>query len=331
MKFLTLISICLCAFISFGQENGFVSVKRTLKLMGSEFDITVVTLNEEIGYINIEEIAAEIRRIEKLISSVDEDSETFLINKNAGIKPVKVSSDLFKLIARSKQISEITSGAFDITYAPLHELWKFDGSMSYLPSEADIKKAINKIGYNKIILDEKESTVFLLEKGMKISFDAIGKGYAIDKAKELIVSKEVRAGVINSSGTLTTWGTKATGEKWLLGVANPMNTANIFSWLPIVESSSATAGNREEFISFKDKKYTNILDPRTGYPANGIRSVSVFGKNAEFCDALSTAIYVLGKDLGLSLINQLAGTEVVLIDNDNKVYRSFGILFENTP
>lgn len=299
--------------------------------MGSEFDISVVTLNEEIGYINIEEIAAEIRRIDKIINWADETSETALINSNAGIKPVKVNRELFKLIERCKQISEMTNGAFDITYGVLNEVWRFDGSMNYLPTETEIKKVTEKIGYKKIMLNEKEGTVFLQERGMKISFDAIAKGYAIDKAKELIVSKEVKAGVINASGTLTTWGTKATGEKWLLGIANPLNSEAIFSWLPIVESSSATAGNREEFISFKDKRYTNILDPRTGYPASGIKSVSIFSKNAELCDALSTALFVIGKDLGLALVNQLGGTEVVIIGNDNKVYRSFGILFENTP
>ncbi len=299
--------------------------------MGSRFDITVVAANEEIGYINIDEAVAEIKRIEKLISSWDPDSETALINKNAGIKPVKVSLELFKLIERTKQISEITDGAFDISYSSMDGIWKFDGSMTNMPTKDEIKKSMAKVGYEQIILDSNEQTVFLKQKGMKISFGAIGKGYAADKTKELLVSKQVVAGIINASGDLTTWGTKASGEKWLIGIANPLSKDKIFSWLPIVESSVATSGNYEKFVMFDGKKYTHIIDPRTGYPSQGVNSVSIFSKSAELCDALATAVFIMGKDAGLSLINQLGGTEVILVDSDNKIHKSSGILFDNNP
>lgn len=299
--------------------------------MSCEVDLTVVAANEEIGYINIEEIVEEIRRIEKILDNSDEASETSLINRNAGKMPVKVSAELFKLIERAKQISEITDGAFDISYAALDGLWRFDGSMDHLPTDAEIKRKTSKVGHKKIILDTAENTVFLKEEGMKISFDGIGKGYAADKAKELMVSKEVKAGAINACGSLTTWGTRATGEKWLLGIANPLGSENAFSWLPIVESSAATSGNREGFVVFRDKRYSGSIDPRTGYPSPGIKSVSVFAKSAELCDALATAVHVLGKDMGLALVNQLGGTGAVIVTNDDKVYKSFGILFERNP
>ena len=299
--------------------------------MGSRFDITVVTVNEELGYINIDEAAAEIRRIEKIISSWDPDSKTSLINKNAGVKPVEVSYELFKLIERAKQISEITDGAFDISYASLDQIWKLDGSMDHIPTETEIEESIAKIGFQNIILNAKGQTVFLKQKGMKISFGAIGKGYAADKAKKLLVSKQVVAGIINASGDLTTWGTKASGEKWLIGIANPLSKDKIFSWLPILESSVATSGNYEKYVSFDGKKYSHIIDPRTGYPSTGINSVSIFSKSAELCDALATAVFIMGKDAGLSLINQLGGTEVILVDSDNKLHKSNGILFDNNP
>ncbi|WP_425236218.1 FAD:protein FMN transferase [Ulvibacterium sp.] len=321
----------LWAIIGYGQGREYVTVKKTMGLMGSRFDITVVAATEELGYINIEEAAAEITRIEKMISSWNPESETSLINKNAGIKPVKVSLELFKLIERAKQISEITDGAFDISYASMDLIWKFDGSMKYLPTEAEIKKSIAKVGYKKIILNSDEQTVFLRQRGMKISFGAIGKGYAADKAKELLVSKQVIAGIINAAGDLTTWGTKASGEKWLIGIANPLSKDKIFSWLPIVESSVATSGNYEKYVLFKGKKYTHIIDPRTGWPSSGVNSVSIFSKSAELCDALATAVFIMGKDAGLALINQLGGTEVILVDDNNKIYKSNGIMFENNP
>ncbi|AZQ60555.1 FAD:protein FMN transferase [Maribacter sp. MJ134] len=299
--------------------------------MGSRFDITVVSVDEDLGYIYIQEAIGEIRRIEKMISSWDASSETTLINKNAGIKPVKVSLELFKLIERSKQISEITDGAFDISYSSMDKIWKFDGSMTTMPTNQEIRESVSKVGHKNIILNSLDNTVFLKYKGMKISFGAIGKGYAADKAKELLVSKQVPAGIINASGDLTTWGTKASGEKWLIGIANPLSKDKIFSWLPILESSVATSGNYEKFVTINGKKYTHIIDPRTGYPSAGINSVSVFAKSAELCDALATAIFIMGKNAGLSLVNQLGGTEVIIVDSANKIHKSGGILFDNNP
>ncbi|WP_243641606.1 FAD:protein FMN transferase [Maribacter algicola] len=322
---LTFFSICSLL----GQEKKFVTVKQTVSMMGGPFEITVVSTNEELGYINIQEAIGEISRIEKLISSWDKNSETHAINSNAGIKPVKVSLELFKLIERCKQISDITNGAFDISYAALDNLWEFTGAMNVMPAKQKIKEAVAKVNSNAIQLDENRLTVFLPKPGMKISFGAIGKGYAVDRAKELLVSKKVIAGMINASGDLTTWGTKASGEKWLLGIANPNNRAKVFSWLPIVESSVATSGIKERYVLINDQKFTDILDPRTGYPIREqIQSVSVFSKNAELCDALATAIMVMGTNAGLALVNQLGDTEVIIVDSENTMHKSTGLILD---
>jgi len=331
VKNLVPLFIVFFVIVGFGQERKYVTVKRTQKLMGSRFEVTVVAANEEIGYINIDQAIAEIIRIEKLISSWDPDSDTSLINRNAGIKPVEVSLELFKLIERAKLFSSITDGAFDISYSSMDRIWKFDGSMDRMPTPEEIKKSVAKVGYEKIILNAADRTVFLKEKGMKISFGAIGKGYAADKAKELLVSKQVVAGIINAAGDLTTWGTKASGEKWLIGIANPLSKDKIFSWFPVVESSVATSGNYEKYVIINGKRYSHIIDPRTGYPSQGINSVSIFAKGAEFCDALATAVYIMGKEAGLGLINQLPEAEVIIVDRYNKIHKSSGILFDNNP
>ncbi len=329
MKALVALACSLCCLLSFGQSRQTdVTVKRTLKLMGTRFEITVVAPNEEIGYINIDEAVSEIERVEKLISSWDKDSETTLINKNAGIKPVKVNRELLNLIERSIKISEITDGAFDITYASMDNIWKFDGTMDKVPTEAEIKNSVSKVGFKKIQLDAENQTVYLPEKGMKIGFGAIGKGYAADRAKELLVSKDVKGGIINASGDLTTWGTKVTGEKWLVGIANPLSKDKVFSWLPIIESSVATSGNYEKYIELDGKRYSHIIDPRTGYPTRGINSVSIFAKQAELCDALATAVFTMGRDVGLHMINQIDGVEAVVVDSENKVHKSSGIMFD---
>lgn len=313
------------------QDKNYVTVKKSTTLMGGRFDFTVVSVDEELGYINIQEAVGEIKRIEKLISSWDADSETSAINRNAGIKPVKVSLELFKLIERSKQISEITNGAFDITFAGLDVIWKFDGTMTQMPTASQILKAKKNIGSNKMVLDASDQTVFLTQKGMRISFAAIGKGYAADKAKELLVSKQVVAGVINAAGDITAWGKKVTGEKWLMGITNPLSKNTIYSWIPLLESSVATARNSEQFVTINGKKYSDIINPMTGYPATGINRVSVFSKSAELCDALATAIMVLGRDAGLALVNQLGGTEAIIVDSDNRIVKSNGIILDKTP
>ena len=310
----------------YGQEKRYVTVKKSYEVMGGEFDITVISEDEELGYIYILEALAEVQRIEKLISSWDADSETSLINKNAGIKPVPVSWELYKLIERSILLSEITNGAFDITYTPLNKIWNLDGTMEAVPSSTEVREVKNKVGYKNIILNSKDQTVFLNKRGMQISFGGIGKGFAADKAKALLVSNDVKAGIINIDGDITTWGTKVTGDKWLIGVVNPDQKGGISSWIPILESSVATTGGDGNFIMSGNNKYTHIIDPRTGYPATGINSVSVFAKSAETSDALATSIFVMGLDAGLALINQLGDTEVIIVDSANKMHKSNGVL-----
>ncbi len=320
----------LCVVVhSYAQRGDDVVVRKAMSLMGTDFEISVVAPTEEIGYINIDEAVAEIKRIEAMISSWIEDSETSEINRNAGVRPVKVSSELFALIERSKKISEITDGAFDITYASMDPIWKYDGSMQKIPTSSQIEASVLHIGHEKIALNKAEQTVFLMEEGMRIGFGAIGKGYAADRAKALLISKGVKGGLVNASGDLTTWGTRNTGEKWMVGITNPMDKSKIFSWLPIIESSVATSGDYEKFIEFKGKKYSHIIDPRTGYPTKGVTSVSIFAKKAELCDALATAVFIMGRDSGIHMINQMDGVEVVLIDDEKKIHKSSGIVFNS--
>lgn len=328
MRALTRLLALFVLTAALGQQEKWVTVNKKMKLMGSNFEITVVAQNEDIGYININEAVSEITRVEKMISSWDENSETSRINRNAGIKPVKVCYELLRLIERCIKISEITDGAFDITYASMDKIWKFDGSMKRMPTEKEVNKSISKVGYQKIELDLDNQTVFLTEKGMKIGFGAIGKGYAADKAKAFLVSKGVKGGIINASGDLTTWGTKATGEKWMIGITNPKSKKKVFSWLPVIESSVATSGNYEKYITYNGMRYSHIIDPRSGYPTKGLGSVSIFAKDAELCDALATAVFVMGRDSGIHMINQIGGVEVVVVDVNNKVHKSSGITFD---
>ena len=305
----------------FAQEN----FKRSLILMGSRFDITVVASNEKEGSDYIDTAISEITRIENLISSWDPNSQTSLINNNAGISPIKVDKELFDLIERSLAISKLTNGAFDISYASMDRIWKYDGSLKKMPSKEEILSSVTKVGYPNIILNKENHTVFLKLKGMKIGFGAIGKGYAADKAKTLLINKGVKAGIINASGDLNAWGKQANGKDWMVAITNPLNKEKAFSWLPVNNAAVVTSGNYEKYVKFNGIRYSHIIDPRTGYPSTGIISVTVFTANAEFADAISTSIFVMGVTTGLDFINQLKGVECIIVDESNKVITSENI------
>ena len=318
--------LLLFSLSTFAQEN----FKRTLILMGSRFDITVVASNEKEGNEYIDSAIFEIARIEKLISSWDVNSETSLINKLSGIQPIKVDKELFDLIERSIAISTLTNGAFDISYASMDRIWKYDGTMREMPSEEKISSSIKKVGYQNIIIDKEAQTVFLKLKGMKIGFGAIGKGYAADKAKALLIEKGAKAGIINASGDLNAWGKQANGKDWMVAITNPLNKNKVFSWLPINDSAIVTSGNYEKFVSFNGIRYSHIIDPRTGYPSTGIISTSIMTSNAELADAISTSVFVMGVETGLDFINQLKGVDCIIIDEQNKIHTSNNIKLNNT-
>lgn len=296
--------------------------KHTLKLMGSRFEITVVAKDSLQANIYIELASKEILRIENLISSWDKNSQTSKINKNAGIKAITVDQELFDLITRSIGISKLTDGAFDISYASMDKIWKFDGSMTSKPSPTEIKSSVSKVGYQNIILNTENQTVFLKLPGMKIGFGAIGKGYAADKAKELLQKNGVVAGIINASGDMNTFGKQPNGEEWKVAITNPLNKNKAFALLPMNEGAVVTSGDYEKYVDFNGKRYTHIIDPRSGYPSTGIISVSVFAQKAELADALATSIFVMGIDVGLDRINQLPNIECIIIDENGKIYTS---------
>ncbi len=325
MKRFIVLILFLSSLITHSQER----YKKTVKLMGSRFDISVIANNQQEGYRYIDIAIDEITRIEKLISSWDSNSQTSKINRNAGIKPIKVDKELFDLIERSLAISKLTDGAFDISYASMDRIWKFDGSMNMMPSEKEIENSVDKVGFENIILNKKESTVFLKIEGMKIGFGGIAKGYAADKAKKILQEEGVVAGIVNASGDMNTWGEQPDGEDWKVGIKNPLNKNKVFALIPISNSAVVTSGNYEKFVEFNGVRYSHIINPKTGYPSSGIVSVSIFASKAELADALATSVFVMGLDVGLDFVNQLKNIDCIIVDDTGKIHTSNGIELKN--
>ena len=300
--------------------------RKSQKLMGNMFEITVVDDRDSVAFEHIETAVLEIQRIENLLTTYKDNSQTHIINQNAGIRPIKVDSEVFELIERSLRISHITDGYFDISYGGIDKsFWNFNRDMKQLPDPELVKKHLKLVNYKNIILDQENHTVFLKEKGMRIGFGGIGKGYAAEMAKRVLQEIGVVSGVVNASGDLTTWGTQADGKPWTIGIADPDNAALPFSYMNITNTSVATSGNYEKFVMIDGKKYSHTINPKTGMPVSGIKSVTIICPNAEIADAMATPVGIMGIDAALNMVNQINHLECIIIDDFNKIYSSQNI------
>ena len=301
---------------------------KSYMLMGCSFELGIIEKDKQKAYALLDEGADEIRRIENLLSEFKPESLVSSVNRNAGIRAIKINQELFRLLDRSLKISKLSRGYFDITIGPLKKLYTFSKDRFNFPDKKIISEALKRTGFQKVILNEKASSVFLSEKNMEISFAANGKGYAADAVKKLWQKKGVQAGYINASGDLTAFGRNAKGDAWKIGIANPDNRMQILFYVPLINASVATSGDYEQYFIADGKRYSHTLNPMTGMPLQGIKSVSVFSPSAELSDALATAIYVMGINKGLSFTDQLINTYAIIIDEKNKIHFSKNLVYK---
>ena len=325
MKKKLIFILVLLAINSFGQ----IIHKRKLVMMTSPFEMTVVAKDTIQGNEYIDAAIAEVSRIENLVSDWKPNTQISEVNRNSGIKPVKVDDEVFQLIKRAIKISKITDGAFDISYASMDKIWKFDGSMKTMPTPEEIKKSVEKIGYQKIILNDNEKTIFLRDKGMKLGLGGIAQGFIADKIKILLTAKGCTSGIANVSGDISAWGKQPDGKPWTVGIINPMNKDKVFATFPLIDSAVETSGTYERYVVFDGIRYSHIINPKTGYPAQGVVSVTVFAKQTEIADGLAKGVFLFGVEAGLNFVNQLKGVECIIVDDKGKIYSSKGIDINN--
>ncbi len=287
--------------------------------MGSVFEITVIDSSNSAATEKITIVIAEITRIEHLISEWLPCTQVSEVNRNAGIKPVKVDRELFDLTQRAITYSFLSDGAFDISIAALDKVWVFDGSMTEVPDSNTIQQSITNVGYRYIQLDSSNSTIFLVRKGMKIGFGSIGKGYAADKGRNLLVQMGVTGGIVNASGDMATWGRQTNKQRWRIGISNPFKANKIIRTLKFGNGAVATSGSYQKYAEIDEMRYSHIINPQTGYPSTGLISVTIYGPSAEFANALSTSIMVLGKRKGMALLKKFRNYKGIFILDNGKV------------
>jgi len=311
------------------NTGGLISKKKSLKahhhfckLMGCQFILTAVHTSPQKAWDAIRAAAAEITRIEKLISSWDANSQTSLINCKSGIAPVKVDAELFRLIERSLKVSKITAGAFDISGTLSRYYWKFNQQNNRMLSIDKIHELRDLINFKKIELNYEDKSVFLKKAGMKIGFGGIGKGYAAFMAQQIMIRMGIKSGLVNASGDIICWGKPPDKTSWDIKIPNPEDMDDPLFNISIPFGAMVTSGDYESYTLIDGKRYSHIIDPRTGMPVRSLKSVTVICPNPEFGDALATAVSVMGAEAGIALINRLNGVECLVIDQDNKKYLS---------
>ncbi len=306
------------------------SHKEVLKLMGTRFELTATAIDKLTAERSVIDGIQEIKRIEALISSWQSTSQTSEINRNAGIKPVVVDSELYELIARSLKVSVLTQGAFDISFASMERLYKFDKEEQELPSESTRMKAVGLIDYKSIIMDPNNRSVYLAKIGMKIGFGAIGKGYAANRAKIVMQSRlGIGGGVVNAAGDLVVWGENGKESGWTIQISDPKDINKSLGWITIQNASVVTSGDYEKYFTNQGTRFAHIINPQTGLPTTGIKSATIVSPDGELGDAIATAVFVLGPTEGLKLINKLKNVEALVITDNDEILTSKNLELNN--
>jgi len=267
---------------------------------------------------------AEIRRVEALMTTWRPDSEISRINDAAGKAPVEVGKETFEVVREALHASEMSDGAFDITFESLHGLWKFDEDLDpHPPTDAQIRAKLPLLNYRHVHLDADKQTVFLDTAGVRIGLGGIAKGYAVDKAAKVLESAGVESFFVQAGGDLYTHGLKADGTPWMAGIRDPRGAeGDYFCMAPVSDHAFSTAGDYERSYVVGGKRFHHIIDPHTGKPATASRSVTIWAPTALLADEIDDAVFILGPERGLKLVESLDDVGAVIVDAHDKVWVS---------
>ncbi len=296
--------------------------KKSMLLMDTLVTVTVVADSPEKADRAMEKAFGEVRRLDGLFNFFSEKSELSLINRNAGVQETPVSPETIEVIEKALYTSEKTGGAFDITIGPEISLWDFPGGRK--ADEESVRERLGLVNYRWITVKREKSSVGLGKKGMLMDLGAIAKGYAADKAVETLRAAGIGSGLVAVAGDIKAFGSKPDGKPWRVGIRNPRQKGKddeIVATVELRDMAISTSGDYERYFFIGDKRYHHILDPRTGYPADGCRSVTVMAPEGVFADSFSTAVFVLGPDKGMDVLKRM-GFEGLIIDRDGRMHTS---------
>jgi len=289
-------------------------------LMDTAVDVSAYGRNAEAS---VNSVFGEMERLEEVLSRHIPTSEVAKINAQAG-EWVAVSDTTLEVIALGLEIGELTGGAFDITVGALVSLWGFGTGDYKVPSEEEITAALATVDYRKVEVDKANKRVRIPE-GTILDLGGVAKGYIVDYARQFLLKQKMQRAIVNAGGDISVIGGRPDGTPWRVGVQNPNDPSQISWVIPLQNNSVVTSGDYQRFFIQDGESWHHILDPRTGYPARGLKSVTIVASSAGRADALSTAVFVLGWEKGRELVEKLPGVEAIIVRSDNEVWVSSGL------
>lgn len=295
--------------------------------MGSTLRVELWTSDSAAAQAALSDVRSEFTRLDATMSTWVAGSDVQRVNQFAGVKPVEVSAETIEVLEDARQVSEWTRGKFDVTFGALSGLWKFDHDQdNVIPDMNEVRRRLSLIDYRAIRIDKAARTVFVERKGMSVHLGGIGKGYAIDRSAALVRRRGIQNFMIHSGGDMYVAGLN-NGKPWRLGIQDPRGPANrIFAELDLSDGTFSTSGDYERAFVRDGRRYHHILDPSTGEPARGVRSVTIVANRATLADGLSTGVFLLGPKAGMDLVEQLPDVEAVIVSDRNEVLMSSGLV-----
>ena len=291
-------------------------------LMGTEVSVYLWHDDPTAAEKAVEAVFDEVSRIDRLMSTYKQESRISRINRDAAEAPVAAGDELFRLVERSLDISVLTLGAFDITYDSVGQ--HYDYRNRKRPSEPDIRNSLKNIDYRLIELDRSDRTIRYLADGVRINLGGIAKGYAVERAAQMLREGGVAHAIVTAGGDSRLVGDRH-GQPWMIGVQDPRNESNVAIRLPLEDEAISTSGDYERYFDEDGIRYHHIIEPSTGTPAQGVHSATIVGPDAVLTDALSTSVFIMGVEKGLTLISTLPDYEGIVIDAEGELYYSDGL------
>jgi thiamine biosynthesis lipoprotein len=308
------------------KPSGPQLVTRTERSMGAEARLMAWTTDEKAARAAFDDAFRELERLEALMSTWRQGSDLVRLNEAAGRQPVKVSQEVFDALRAAVEVGDATSGAFDVTFAALADIWKFDHDQdNTVPSAAAIQQRLPLVGYRSLVLDASARTAYLTRAGMRAHLGGIGKGIAVDRVASLLRARGLTSSMIQFGGDMYVAGMPGT-RQWRVGIQDPRGEDDrSFATMELTDSAVSTSGDYERFFLKDGVRYHHIIDTRTGQPARGSRSVTIVADTSTTADALSTGVFVMGPAEGMALIERLPNVEGVIVSDRNEVLVSSGL------
>jgi thiamine biosynthesis lipoprotein len=294
--------------------------------MGSELRLTAWTADEPAAASAFDAVFQEFDRLDALMSVWREGSDIERLNAAAGERPVRVSPEVLEVLHIAHQISDWTGGKFDVTFGVLSGLWKFDQDQdNSIPDSASVRQLLPLIDYRALVLDNEAGTAFLTHKGMRAHLGGIGKGYAVDRSVALLRARGLHDFMVQAGGDMYVSGRRG-DRPWRLGIKDPRGPGDqSFATLELTDATFSTSGDYERFFIRDGRRYHHIIDPVSGEPARGCRSVTIVTDRAVIADGLSTGVFLLGPSAGMALIERLPHVDGVIVSDRNDVLVSGGL------